>query len=196
MTKKIYNGVNVDELFNKVSAIEDDEALAKFNFRIKNDWHDAGYSVSTIEDFSAGGVTYAHKPAFVISNGQHPYLLSHDEGPSPVETVLHALAGCLTTALVYHASTVGIILESVTSYFDGDLDLKGFLGLDNQARAGYDKITVSFDVASNASQVEIEELIEIAKNRSPLFDIISNPVHIDVKLDRFTHVNTKPKVTS
>lgn len=111
-------------------------------------------------------------------------LLGSDRGANPVEFVLHALAGCLTTSLVYHAAARGIRLDEVSSTFEGDLDLRGFLGLDPQVRNGYEGIRVTFAVKGDATPAQLAELVELAQQRSPVFDIVTNPVPVTVRVER------------
>lgn len=97
-----------------------------------------------------------------------------------MEFVLHALAACLTTSLVYHAAARGIRIESVESTLEGDLDLQGFLGLSEQVRRGYKEIRVKFQVTSDASPEQLEELTKF----SPVYDIVSNPVPVSIQIER------------
>ncbi|HEX2492061.1 MAG TPA: OsmC family protein, partial [Blastocatellia bacterium] len=121
------NGVNVDQLFSTINAIKENPGLAKFKFRAKNQWINGGQNRTNIKDFyGAGQEDATRKQTFVFDNDEPEVLLGHDNGANPVEFVLHALAGCLTTSLVYHAAAQGIKIESVESKFEGDLDLRGF----------------------------------------------------------------------
>jgi uncharacterized OsmC-like protein len=110
-----------------------------------------------------------------------PLLLGEDIGANPVEYVLTALSACLTTALVYHAAAQGIIIHEVESDLEGDLDIRGFLGLSDEVRNGYEHIRVNFRIKADAPQEKIEELIRLAVQRSPVFDVVSNPVRVTVR---------------
>lgn len=101
-----------------------------------------------------------------------------------MEYVLHALAGCLTTSMVYHAAARGIRLEDVESRLEGDLDLRGFLGMSEDVRNGYQAIQVTFRVKADATDEQIAELGRLAQARSPVFDIVSNPVPVSVTVER------------
>ena len=109
-------------------------------------------------------------------------LLGTDRGANPVEYVLTALAGCLTTSLVYHAATRGISIEEVESHLEGDLDLRGFLGLSEEVRTGYENIRVSFKIKADATDEQLKELVQVAQKRSPVFDTVSRPVPVSVEL--------------
>jgi uncharacterized OsmC-like protein len=181
--QNVVNGVNVDQLFSTIKAIKETPGLAKFKFRASNKWIDGGHNRSTIKGFyGAGQEDDSRQAPFVMDNDEPAVLLGNDNGANPVEVLLHALAGCLTTSLVYHASAQGIDIEEVESQFEGDLDLHGFLGLSDRVRNGYESIRVTFKIKADATEDKLKELIELAQKRSPVFDIVSNPVPVSVRL--------------
>jgi uncharacterized OsmC-like protein len=176
---KVINGVDVDRLGETVKAIQQNPSLATSQFRATNRWINGGHNRSTIQGFYAAGQEDATRSRpFVLDAGEPPVLLGNDEGANPVEFVLHALAACLTTSLVYHAAARGIRIESVESTLEGDLDLQGFLGLSEQVRRGYKEIRVKFQVTSDASSEQLEELTKF----SPVYDIVSNPVPVSISI--------------
>jgi uncharacterized OsmC-like protein len=182
MTKPI-NGVNVDQLFGTINAIQETPSLAKFNFRATNKWVNGGHNRTTIKDFyGAGQEDQSRQTAFVLDNDEPAVLLGADNGANPVEFVLHALAGCLTTSLVYHAAARGIQLDEVESQLEGDLDLHGFLGLSESVRNGYEGLRVTFQIKADVPEAKLQELCELAQQRSPVFDIVSHPVPVSVRL--------------
>jgi uncharacterized OsmC-like protein len=174
------NGVDVERLGQTIQAIQKDPGLAQSQFRATNRWVNGGHNRSSIQGFYAAGQedTSRTKP-FVLDADEPPALLGQDKGANPVEFVLHALAACVTTSLVYHAAARGIKLESVESQLEGDLDLRGFLGLSDQVRRGYKEIRVKFKVKSDASPEQLEELTKF----SPVYDIVSNPVPVSIQVE-------------
>ena len=178
---EIRNGVDVTALGEVLEAVQGDPASAKFQFRAKNTWLGGGHNRSEIKGFyGACQEDTSRTEPFVLDNAEPPVLLGQDQGANPVEYVLHALAGCMTTTMVYHAAARGITIESVETELEGDLDLHGFLRLDENVRNGYENIRVNFKVKSDASP---EQLADLAK-MSPVFDIVSNPVPITVNLEK------------
>lgn len=175
----VMNGVNVERLDQTIQAVQKDPGLAKSQFRATNRWVSGGHNRSTVQGFYAAGQedTSRTRP-FVLDADEPPVLLGQDKGANPVEFVLHALAACVTTSLVYHAAARGIRLESVESQLEGDIDLQGFLGLSDQVRRGYKEIRVKFSVKSDASPEQLEELTKF----SPVYDIVSNPVPVSISI--------------
>lgn len=177
------NGVNVDELSKTVAAVKKTASIAKFRFRADNTWIDGGHNRTSIRNFyGAGGEDTSRKTPFILDADEPKVLLGTDRGANPVEYVLTALAGCLTTSLVYHAAARGIAIEEVESHLEGDLDLRGFLGISEEVRNGYDNIRVTFKIKADAPEAQLRELVELAQKRSPVFDIVSHPVPVNVEL--------------
>lgn len=181
--RQTINGVNVDEYFATLDAVNSDAEIAKFNFRASNKWVSGGNNRTTVKNFYGACQEVSRDRSFVLEKDEPPILLGTDRGANPVEYALAALAGCLTTTLVYHAAARGIRIEAVESRLEGDTDLRGFLGLDETVRNGLDKIRITFSVRSDAPREKIRELVTLAQNRSGVFDMLSNGVPIAVELD-------------
>ena len=178
---RIRNGINVDQLYGTLDAIKDQPGLGTFQFRASNRWLGGAHNQSTIRDFyGAGQEDRSRAQAFIVDAGEPAVLLGKDSGPNPAELLLHALAACLTTSIVYVAAARGVELKSVESTLEGDLDVRGGLGIDESVRNGFQQIRVTFDVKANAPDEKIREVIERAKARSVVFDSITGGVPVDV----------------
>lgn len=179
------NGVDIDRLMQTVVAVKATPALARFSFRAQNRWIDGGHTRTTIKEVSgARRELDSRSEPYVAAADEPPVLLGEYQGTNPVEFVLHALAGCLTTTLVYHAAAQGIRIDEVESQLEGDIDLRGFFGLNESVRNGYENLCVTFRVKADAPEEKIRELCDLAQRRSPVFDIISNPVSISLRVEK------------
>jgi len=174
------NGVDVSALFATIDAVKADTGLAGFRFRASNRWIDGGHNRSTIQSFhGCRQEDRSRTEPFVMDNDEPPVLLGTDAGANPVEYVLHALAGCLTTTMVYHAAARGIDIGAVESELEGDLDLRGFLGLSDEVRKGYSEIRVTMRVQSAADAGILRNLAQY----SPVFDIVSRSVPVQLSVE-------------
>ena len=181
-TQNLTNGVDVGQIMNVIGAIEDDPGYAKFQFRATNQWIDGGLNRSRIKEFCAGNAEDTTRAqAFMLDADEAPIIAGQDSAPSPVEYVLHALASCLTTSLVYHASVRDIEIEAVESSYTGDIDIRGLLGLAEDVRKGYNKVTVNMRVKSEASAEELPELAMY----SPVHDIVSQSLPVEFTLTTY-----------
>ena len=191
MSDKIVNGVNVSKLFGTIEAIKGDAGIATFRFRAANRWDGGSKNTSSFDGFYGASAEQPHAKAFVMGADEPPVLLGEGEYANPVEYVLHGLAACLTTSMVYHAAARGIEIEEIESRLEGDLDLRGFLGMDKSIRNGYSGIRVSFRVKADGPAEVIAELAELAKSRSPVFDIVSNGVPVMVSAEPMAKAASK-----
>jgi uncharacterized OsmC-like protein len=182
--KELINGVQVDELFATIDAIKETPAIASSKFRVTNKWIKGGHNHTTISDFFAAQEERMHKRPFELDADEPPLLLGEDIGPNPVEYLLTGLAACMTTGLVYHAAARGIELKSVESRLEGDIDLRGFLGISPDVKVGYKSIRVDFTIDADISYKQKEELIEMAQKYSPVFHTIFNATPITVKMNK------------
>jgi uncharacterized OsmC-like protein len=179
----IRNGVDTEQLFGTLDAIKADPSLARFQFRARNRWIRGAHNRTTIRDFyAANQEDTSRAEEFVIDAGEPAILMGTDTGPNPAEYLLHALAACLTTSLVYVAAARGVHLTEVESTLEGDMDVQGALGLSDEYRNGFERIRVSFRVEGDASEEKLREVVERAQQRSAVFDMVTNgvPVTVDV----------------
>jgi uncharacterized OsmC-like protein len=178
------NGVDLGRLSGTIDHVAADPALARFQFRARNHWIDGGYSRTTIKDFYGAGQEDATRTeAFTVDSDEPPVLLGQNRAPNTVEYVLHALAACVSGTIVYHAAARGIALEGVETTIHGDLDLRGFLGLNSDVRPGYEQIQVAIKVAGDFDDDQFAELASLIRY-SPVRDIVSNPVPVAVDVAR------------
>jgi uncharacterized OsmC-like protein len=181
---RIRNGVNIDQMYGTLDAIKGQPALARFQFRARNKWLGGSHNRSTIKDFYAAGQEDGSRAeAFTADAGEPGILLGHDEGPNPAEFLLHALAACLTTSVVYVASARGVELHEVESTVEGDADVQGALGLSDEVRNGFNNIRVSFRVRADAPAEKIQEIVDRARQRSFVYDVVSHGTPVTVGVE-------------
>ncbi len=179
----VRNGVDTTTLFATIDAVKAAPAAAQFQFRASNRWMSGTHSQSTIHGYFGVGEERTHDHVFAYDVDHPTVLVGSDLGPTPVEYLLHALAGCLTAGLANIAAARGIELTEVTSTVEGDIDLNGILGLDPEVRNGYQAIRVSFDVKGDASAEELLKLVEQSRKRSAVFDVLTNGVPVSIEVN-------------
>ena len=106
-----------------------------------------------------------------------------DAGPNPVELVLAALGTCQEITYRAYATALGIPLDEVSVELDGELDLRGFLAVDDTVRPGYQGITGTVTLKSPASEAELQTLREAVNAHCPVLDILRNPVPVELRLE-------------
>ena len=181
---KTLNGVDVDGLFQNIGVIKKEPSVAKFNFRAKNEWVSGSESRTTIDDFYGAGKTHVRSKPFVFIKDEPPVLLGKDHGANPVEYALTALAGCVTTTLIFHAAARGVKINKVESTLEGDIDIRGLLNLDDGVKVGYESIQINFKIDSDASEETLQELVELGKKHSPVANTITNATPVNITLSK------------
>ena len=172
------NGINVTSISDTIKAVQEDKELAMFQFRATNKWLKGGHNRSRIKGFYGFGMENEPRADSFVLDADLP---GHDAGPTPLDSILHALTACLTTTMVYHAASKGISIKAVDSESEGDLDLRGFLGISDNVRKGYQGIRVQMRVESDA---KAEMLCELAKH-SPVYEMVSSSVPVDLTVKTY-----------
>ena len=180
----ITNGVDLFRLKETIETVKASPELAKFRFRIENRWMDCGENRSEVQAFSAGGSETQHKTALTLFADEPDVLLGTDRGANPVEHLLHALASCVTTSMVYHAAARGIEVQRVESTLEGELDLRGFLGLSPNVRRGYQNIRLTLRIKADVTDEQLRELSSLGPQFSPVYDSITRGVPVTVATER------------
>lgn len=176
------NGLDVQAAHETIEAIKADKSLARFQFRARNTWISGGTNRSVIRDFyGAGREDDSRTEDFVFTNGEPPVLLGNNEGGNPVEFLLHALAGCVTTTFVLHAMARGINIRKLSTLLEGDMDLRGLLGLDDSVSPGYEEIRIKLNVEADCSDEELEDLLAYTEQHSPVCNTVCRPVPVKIK---------------
>lgn len=183
MASATLNGIDLAKLQELTNAMQDDPQVAQFNFRVINQWVDGTHNRATVQSFSEGGIEdQSRVRPLIFEEDEPPVLMGGNQGANPVEYLLVGLSGCLTTSLIAQATAAGVKFKSVQCKIDGNLDARGFFGLREDIRAGYQQLNVTFEVDSDESPARIQELVKLAQEHSPVFDIVTHPVPVSVKI--------------
>jgi uncharacterized OsmC-like protein len=182
-TAKVNNGVNVEALLGAREQLEQMPVAAQFKFRASCEWLKGTHSRSMIKNFYGLGTEQSREKSFSVE-ADHPHVFaSEDKAPTPVELVLSGLASCLTAGVAAVAQRRGIQLHSVTVLVEGDLDIQGILGIDEDVRNGFGAIRVHFNIKADASADDIKAIVAQSQKRSAVFDIITNPTNVFVTVN-------------
>ncbi len=184
VTETVRNGVDTQQMYGTLDAIKAQPELGRFQFRAHNHWIAGAHNRTTIQAFyGAGQEDESRSEPFVIDAGEPAVLLGTDTGANPAEYLLHALAACLTTSLVYVAAARKVIVTEVQSTLEGEMDVRGALGLSDEVRNGFERIKVAFRVKGDAPPEKLREVVARAQLRSAVYDMVTNGVPVSVSVD-------------
>jgi uncharacterized OsmC-like protein len=183
-TPKPMNGVDTPTLFATIGAVKAQPELGTFQFRATNRWQQGTHSRTRIEGFHGAGGEHEHAREFTYDADHPAVLVGRDQGPTPVEFLLHAIAACLTAGIGNIASARGVTLYEVESTVEGDIDLRGILGLSGEVRNGYRRLRVSFRIKGDAPAEKLEEIVAQSRARSAVYDVLTNGVPVEISVNR------------
>ncbi|WP_300015616.1 OsmC family protein [uncultured Roseobacter sp.] len=176
------NGVNTEALLGARGAFADMPEAASFTFSSTCDWVSGTQSSSAINGYFGLGQDHVRKETFVITSDHPEVFAAADTAPTPPEIVLSALGSCLTGGVAAVAQHRGIQLHKVQAIIEGDIDVRGILGMDPEIRNGFKSVRVRFEIDADASADDIRALVAQSQKRSAVFDLLTNPtnVHVDI----------------
>src|SRR3954466_4585481 len=172
------NGVNVEALLGAREALTQAPQAAQFQWRASCEWKKGTHSASTVEGFFGLGEEQRHRTRYSFEMDHPEIFASEDNGATPAEIALVALAGCLTAGVAAVAQNREIQLRKVTATVEGSMDVRGILGVDTDVRNGYSNITVKYDIDADATPDDIKALVAQSQKRSAVFDILTNPTDL------------------
>jgi len=181
-TPVVDNGINLQALLDARDALGADPAAAQFQWRTACTWRSGTHSHHTVHTFEGLGSRQSHNQVFAFDVDHPECFASEDHGPTPVEYVLVGLAGCLTAGVAAVAQMRGIQLRSVTATLEGEMDVRGVLGADNDVRNGFSAINVTFTIDADATPDEIAALVAQSQKRSAVYDVVTNPTNVTVEV--------------
>lgn len=184
MSDSMRNGVDLDALKTTVEAVRDDRSLGEVTFAVNGEWS-GGFRVdsSTGALAQGGQINSEREGKFTMASDEPEALLGTDTAVSPAEYVLQALAGCYTVTLAANAAARGIDLKSYRLHLEGDFDLASFLGIAPDAPPGASQIRVDVTLdAPGVDRHELEDLVDVVVQRSPIRDTLARPVEVVTKL--------------
>lgn len=179
MTERMINQLDTEKLHDIINHVAADRDLGKYIFRVRNEWIEGAHCRSKIKGFcSAGQEDNSRQKEHVLEGDEPVSLLGQDKAPNATEALLHALAACLNASFIYHASEQGIKIDQLQFDIEGELDLNGFLGIDENVPSGFQVIRVECTVHADAPKKKLEELLEYAKKRSPVFNTVTKSIPV------------------
>lgn len=174
------NGIHLETLQGTVNAIAQDPDLGACKFRATNKWMGGAHNCTTVKGFYGAKQEIAHKQTFELHADEPPILAGNDDGANPVEHLLNALAACVTTSMVAHAAVRGIEIDEMESELEGDIDLRGFLGLDSEVPKGFTDIRMKFTVKTDTDNLEQLKMLSAF---SPVFNTLMQGARVDIAVE-------------
>ena len=175
------NGLDVDALREVMREISADPAKGQVEFRVRSEWKGQTKSRTSVTSYTIGGQE-VHR-TFTIDADEPFELLGRNTAPNPQELLMAALNACLTVGYAAVAAVMGVTLETLQIDTAGQLDLRGFLGIDASVAPGYETIRYVVRIKSNGTPEELQQIHETVMKTSPNYFNITRPVRLDARLE-------------
>ena len=176
-TDTAVNGIDVQALMTMIEAIKADPGTGKVGFKVASDWGGQTRSTAGVSAYTLGGETIERR--FTIESDEPFELLGTNAAPNPQELLMAALNACVTVGYVAGCAVNGITIEKLTIETEGELDLRGFLGIDEAVKPGYDAIRMTVTIKGDGTPEQFREVHETVMKTSPNFFNVTRPVPID-----------------
>ena len=170
----IVNGINVDDLFALIDGVKRDAAKGKTNWHVTTTWQGQARSRAQVESFEIGGERVPRR--FAIDIDEPCELGGTNRFANPQEHLIAALNACMMVGYVAQCAVRGITLESLEIETDGEIDLRGFLGIDPAVPPGYRKLSYVVRIKGSGTKEEFADVHQAVMATSPNFYNIARPV--------------------
>src|ERR1700760_3290036 len=170
----IINGLNVDDLFALIESVKGDAANARTSWRVATTWQGQTRSRAEITGYGIAGVDVARR--FNLDTDEPCELGGTDRSANPQEYLLAALNACLTVGYVAQCSVRRITLQNLEIETEGDIDLRGFLGIDPKVPNGYESLRYTVRIKGSGTPQQFAEIHEAVMATSPNFFNLANAV--------------------
>lgn len=174
------NDIDLEALGQMVERISNDPREALAGFKVTTQWKGQTRSESRVEHATLGGAKIARD--FTIAADEPFELLGTDRAPNPQELLLSAINACMVVGYVAQASVRGITLDDCTIETSGELDLRGFLGLDALVPPGYRRLDYVVTLKGEGSREQFEEIHRAVMATSPNYFNLARPIEMHGRL--------------
>lgn len=175
------NGIDVQAVFDLIESIKQDTSKASCKFFATTNWESGTLSSTDISHYEMGGEDIPQD--YSIRIDEPVELAGAGKAPNPQMVLYAALNTCVLNTFVVNASAQGLKLESVRMETEGELDLRGFLGIDENVNPGYDELTFVCHVKGEGTKEQFEECLKAGTRYSPNFQTITKPVNVNYRLE-------------
>ena len=180
MVKTCLNGVDTDALKQTMGEISQDAAKGIAKFQVSTSWKGGTRAETRVDSWELGGRKLPRN--FSISTDEPPELLGGSTAPNPQEILMTGLNTCVMVGYVVCSAVKGIALDSLSIETEGELDLRGFLGLDDSVKPGYDELRLTVRIKGNGTPQQFQEIHETVMATSPNYWNVANPIRLKPEL--------------
>jgi uncharacterized OsmC-like protein len=170
----VVNGINVDDLFALIDNVKREPAKGKTNWHVTTTWQGQARSRAEIESYEIGEKKVPRR--FSIDIDEPRELGGSNSFANPQDHLIAALNACMTVGYVAQCAVRGITVESLAIETAGEIDLRGFLGIDPAVPLGYEKLSYTVRIKGSGTREQFADVHEAVMATSPNFYNLSRPM--------------------
>ena len=179
-TARKINGVDVDTLRSTIEEVANDPAMGEMKWGVTTYWKGGTRTDTRVTTSKIAGQRVDKD--FTIRADEPLELCGSNQFANPQEYLMAAFNSCVAVGYVAACSLEAIELEELRVETEGDIDLRGFLGLDENVKPGYDKLKYTVHIKGDGSQEQFRKVHEIVNATSPNRFNIANAIKLDANL--------------
>ena len=177
---QMVNGLDVDNLKTLIDTVKQEPAKGMTHWRVASAWQNQTKSRAQVECFVLGGETIRRR--FSLDIDEPLELGGSNANANPQEYLIAALNACMIVGYTALCALQGIALEKLEITTEGDIDLRGFFGLDPAVPAGYRELQSRVVISADGSEEQLRKIHEMVLATSPNFHNITRAVRVAPEL--------------
>ena len=178
-TKRV-NGIDVNYLMETIDVVAAEPRKGMVAFNVKSAWKGQTKSEHVVKSYTLGGAVIPR--SFKVACDEPVELCGENTAANPQELLMSALNACMMVGYVAGCAVRGITLEALSIETSGELDLRGFLGIDEDVKPGYEAVQVKITIKGNGTEAQFREIHGTVLKTSPNYFNVSRPVPVEATL--------------
>ena len=175
-SSSVVNGIDTDAVHTLIESVEVNPPQGMTHWKVANTWQGGMHSRARVDSFAIGGNSVPR--SFSIDIDEPLELGGGNAYANPQEYLLAGLNACMMVGYSALCALQGITLQKLEITTEGDIDLRGFFGLDPSIAPGYRELRTRVVIKGDASDDQLRKIHELVLATSPNFYNVTRAVAV------------------
>ena len=175
-SSNIVNGIDTDAVHTLIDDVDGDPAKGMTHWRVASAWQGGTHSRAQVDGFAIGGANVSRR--FAIDMDEPFEIGGGNAYANPQEYLIAALNACMIVGYTALCALQGIALQKLEITTEGDIDLRGFFGLDPAVPAGYRELSSRVVIRGDGTEEQFQKIHDMVLATSPNFYNITRAVRV------------------
>jgi organic hydroperoxide reductase OsmC/OhrA len=177
---KTRNGIDTGALRGAIETVSRDPSHGMTHWQVTTQWRGGTRSDTRVTNCRIGGQKVTKD--FTIRVDEPLELCGTNQYANPQEHLLAALNACMIVGYSACCALEGIELEDLRIETEGDIDLRGFLGIDPTVKPGYDQLRYTVHIQGKGTPEQFEKIHRTVLATSPNYFNLANAIPLKSRL--------------